>query len=192
MVRRALMISGTGMLAGPAGALVADGWHVVLPSRRYVPITVEDGNGDTRRPTEPGGRQALWVAADWSNPADLAQRARKALSGKADLLVAWIYSEYRDDIMHAVEPLLNRGAPIVEVYTTSTLDPLGATPEPTLSHHPTQQVLVGFVHGSDGTTRRANHQEITRAINHAVDRALTGHGPELHQVGDLAAWIAHD
>jgi len=33
-VRHALMVGGTGMLAACTSALVAEGWHVVLPSRQ--------------------------------------------------------------------------------------------------------------------------------------------------------------
>ncbi|HEX3648692.1 MAG TPA: hypothetical protein VHV49_09690, partial [Pseudonocardiaceae bacterium] len=55
---QALVIGGSGMLAACASRLVADGWHVVLPSRRYAPLR--------EVPAGPATGRALWVAADWS------------------------------------------------------------------------------------------------------------------------------
>ena len=65
--RRALVLGGTGMLAGVAAALLDDGWHVVLPSRRRPAIPATNGNG----------HGAPWVKADWSDPAALAAAARR-------------------------------------------------------------------------------------------------------------------
>jgi hypothetical protein len=81
--RRAVIVGGTGMLAGVAAELVREGWHVVLPSRRYAPIPAEN---DIDRAVGPDGvhRQALWVEADWSQPRDLAERTGRALGGPAD------------------------------------------------------------------------------------------------------------
>src|SRR5262245_22507734 len=104
--RRALVLGGTGMLAGVATALLDDGWYVVLPSRRRpgTPAT----NGD--------GRGAHWVKADWTMPDVLADAARDALGGPADLLVAWVHREVRTGVLRAVVPLLAPRAPVVEVH----------------------------------------------------------------------------
>src|SRR5690348_9052111 len=99
--RRALVLGGTGMLAGVAATLLDDGWQVVLPSRRR-PAT----------PTTTNGHAARWVKADWTEPAALVAAAAEALDGPADLLVAWVHREVRIPVLQAVAPLLADGAPV--------------------------------------------------------------------------------
>lgn len=172
--KRALVLGGTGMLAGCAEALVADGWHVVLPSRRYAPIS--DGNGNHRR--------AQWVKADWLDPDSLARDARQALEGPADLLVAWVHREVRTSVLRAVAPLLSPGAPVVEVHGSASANPVGGCPDPVLPDHPTQQVVLGFVRHA-GRTRWLNHREIAAGVLDGVRRALDGRPPAVHQVGEF-------
>lgn len=176
MTRRALVIGGTGMLAGCVAALVRDGWHVVVPSRRYAPIP-DETSGD-------GSRKSLWVQADWSTPKELAARAEKALGGRADLLVAWVHSTARPSVLRAVAPLLAPGAPIVEVHGSASANPLGGCPDPVLSDHPTQQVVLGYVRQA-GRTRWLTHAEIVEGVMDAVRRALDGRSPAVHQVGEF-------
>jgi NAD(P)-dependent dehydrogenase (short-subunit alcohol dehydrogenase family) len=188
IIRRALVIGGTGMLAGCAAALVADGWHVVLPSRRYSPIAVEfddtDGNGDG------AARKALWVEASWEEPALLAGKAQRALGGKADLLVAWVHSRVRPSVLRAVAPLLADGAPVVEVHGSSSANPVGGCPDPVLAGHPTQQVVLGFVRYG-GRIRWLTHQEVSDGVLDAVRRALAGWVSGVHQVGEFRAYPAY-
>ncbi|WP_260195016.1 hypothetical protein [Actinophytocola gossypii] len=172
--QRALILGGTGMLAGCAETLVADGWHVVLPSRR--PTPVGDGNGERRA--------AVWVKADWFDPVALARDAGAALGGPADLLVAWVHREMRAAVLRAVAPLLSPGAPVVEVHGSASANPVGGCPEPVLADHPTQQVVLGFVRHA-GRTRWLNHQEIADGVLDGVRRALAGRSPSVHQVGEF-------
>jgi len=174
--QRALVLGGTGMLAGCAEALVADGWHVVLPSRRYAPVPIGAGNGDHHA--------AVWVRADWFDPAALARDAGAALGGPADLLVAWVHREVRPSVLRAVAPLLSPGAPVVEVHGSASANPVGGCPEPVLTGHPTQQVVLGFVRHA-GRTRWLNHQEIAAGVLDGVRRALAGRHPAVHQVGEF-------
>lgn len=176
MTRRALVIGGTGMLAGCAAALVADGWHVVLPSRRYAPIP----------DVTPGGH-AIWVEADWSAPTEFANRAERALGGTADLLVAWVHSAARPAVLRAVSRLLAAGAPVVEVHGSSSANPVGGCPDPVLDDHPTQQVVLGFVM-QDGRTRWLTHAETAEGVLDAVHRALEGKPPGVHQVGEFRSY----
>jgi hypothetical protein len=175
MTRRALVIGGTGMLAGCVAALVQDGWHVVVPSRRYAPIPDETGNGD---------RKSLWVQADWSAPKELAARADKALDGKADLLVAWVHSTARPSVLRAVAPLLAPGAPVVEVHGSASANPIDGCPDPVLPDHPTQQVVLGYIRQA-GRTRWLTHAETVAGVMDAVRRALAGRPPAVHQVGEF-------
>ena len=166
-MRRALVLGGTGMLAGAAAALLDDDWHVVLPSRR--------------RPATNGAR---WVKADWTNPTALARAAADALGGPADLLVAWVHREVRAAVLRAVGPLLVPDAPVVEVHGSASANPLGGCPDPVLDGHPTQQVVLGYVRHA-GRTRWLTHQEISAGVLDAVHRALEGRPPAVHQVGDF-------
>jgi NAD(P)-dependent dehydrogenase (short-subunit alcohol dehydrogenase family) len=167
------------MLSACASTLVADGWHVVLPSRRYSPIPAVPAGSGTGR--------ALWVAADWSDPDGLAERAARALGGPAELLVAWVHSEHRPAVLWAVEPLLAPRAGVVEVHGAAAVDPVRGYPEPVLPHHPTQQVVLGFM-PVGRTSRRLNHEEITDGVLAAVDRALAGKPPGVYQVGEPRPW----
>jgi hypothetical protein len=180
MTRRALVIGGTGMLAGCAAALVADGWHVVLPSRRYAPIPDRSTNGHS-------SNKALWVQADWAVPAELAVRAERALNGKADLLVAWVHPAAQPSVLRAVAPLLTPDAPVVEVHDISSANPLGGCPDPVLDDHPTQQVVLGYVRDA-GRTRWLTHAETAEGVLDAVHRALDGRPPGVHQVGEFRSY----
>lgn len=170
--RRALVLGGTGMLSGVADALLDDGWHVVLPSRRR-----------SSSPIAPA-HAARWVKADWSEPAALAATAAEALDGPADLLVAWVHREVRVSVLRAVAPLLADGAPVVEVHGSASANPLGGCPEPVLSTHPTQQVVLGYVRHA-GRTRWPTHEEVSAGVLDAVHRALDGRPPHVHQVGEF-------
>lgn len=169
------------MLAACASMLVADGWHVVLPSRRYSPIP-------TAQNATPTGR-ALWVAADLSDPAALAHRSRKALNGPVDLLVTWVRHEHRQPLLEAVEPLLAPDAPVVEVHGSAAFDETAGYPDPVLANHPTQQLVLGFV-PVGRTSRRLSHDEISEGVLDAVDRALSGKPPGVYQVGEPRPWLA--
>lgn len=163
--RRALVLGGTGMLAGCSAALVAEGWHVVLPSRRFAMVP---------EPRNEGGA-AVWVPADWERPADLAEVARRALRGPADLLVAWVPESVRESVLTAVDPLLMPDAPVVEVQGD-------VATEPALSDHPTHRVVLGVV-AYAGRTRWLTDAEITEAVLGAVHRGLEHRAPSIHQVG---------
>ncbi|KAA2261654.1 hypothetical protein F0L68_16195 [Solihabitans fulvus] len=191
------------MLVGCAEALVAEGWRVVLPSRRQAVLSAEvtaqpAGLGIAARqsmrppghlPTavEDGPRtpQVRWVSADWSEPELLASATEDALDGPADLLVAWVHPTYRAAVLRAVAPLLAPHAPVVEVHGSESADPVRGLPDPVLSTHPTQLVVLGCVRHS-GTTRWLSHAEISTAVREAVHRALDGRAPSAHVVGEPA------
>jgi hypothetical protein len=177
--RRALVLGGTGMLAGVAAALLDDGWYVVLPSRRRPANPVTNGNSHGAR----------WVAADWTLPAALADTARDALGGPADLLVAWVHREVRAGVLRAVAPLLAADAPVVEVHGSASANPVGGCPEPILNTHPTQQVVLGYVRHA-GRTRWLTHDEISAGVLDAVRRALAGKPSHVHQVGEFRPSLA--
>jgi NAD(P)-dependent dehydrogenase (short-subunit alcohol dehydrogenase family) len=172
-MRRALVLGGTGMLAGAAAALLDDDWHVVLPSRR-----------------QPAATGAHWVKADWTDPTALAAGAAEALGGPADLLVAWVHQEVRDAVLQAVAPLLAPAAPVVEVHGSASANPFGGRPDAVLFGHSTQQVLLGYVQLA-GRTRWLTHREISAGVLDAVRRALEGRPSAVHQVGDFRPVHTH-
>ncbi|HEY4454670.1 MAG TPA: hypothetical protein VGN81_10210 [Pseudonocardiaceae bacterium] len=174
-MKRALVVGGTGMLSGVVAELVRDGWDVVVPSRRYAPIPADLPHSD---------RQALWVEADWSEPEPFAERARKALGGPAELLVAWVHDAYRVDVLAAVRPLLAPNAVVVEVRGAAAAQPTSGEPEPSLPAHETQLVVLGFVRDGEGT-RWLTHREISDGVLDAVRRALADRPPATHQIGEV-------
>lgn len=161
------------MLAGCVETLTSEGWLVVLPSRRRPPDTHE----------------ATWVEADWSHPDTLAERAHVALGGPADLLVAWVHGSFRVPVLRAVSPLLAEDAPVVEVHGSSSAHPVRGCPEPVLSDHPTQQVVLGFLRQA-GRTRWLTHKETASGVLAAVRRALEGRQHAVHQVGEFRPYTA--
>lgn len=193
-VRRALVLGGTGMLAGVTSWLVGQGWHVVVPSRRYSPIACDSFEPDTDPPEIPERRRpdgqgrpvagrALWVQAGWERPDELARSASRALGGPAELLVAWVHGAYRAPVLEAVGHLLTPDAPVVEVHGDAGVDPLRGLPDPALPEHPTQRVVLGYVR-DHGSTRWLSHPEIVQGVLAAVRRALDDRPLIDHQVGD--------
>ncbi|MER5260980.1 hypothetical protein ABTZ99_02700 [Actinosynnema sp. NPDC002837] len=192
--RTALVLGGTGMLKGCAEELLAQGWQVVLPSRRPEGVLGSAAKAALRgRAHVPhvsgaeGSRVA--VAADWARPAELADRVREVMDQPADLLVAWVHASYRDAVLRAVAPLLAPHAPVVEVHDSGAIQAVRGVPDPALDGHPTQQVVLGFVrHG--GSTRWLSHEEASVGVLEAVHRALDGKAPSVHQVGEIDTWAA--
>jgi NAD(P)-dependent dehydrogenase (short-subunit alcohol dehydrogenase family) len=191
--RKALILAGTGMLAGLAEALVREGWLVVLPCRRYSPIGTlpaqpKPGIAALRALRPRGHRpqgtpqlgRALWVESHWDRPRELAAKADAALDGSADLLVAWIHEQYRRSVMGACERLLVPGAPVVEVRGVGGPP---VEPEPLLAAHPTQLVMIGSISESGTGNRPLAHAEVTEGVLGAVCRAVEGRAASLHQVG---------
>jgi hypothetical protein len=160
------------MLAGCMESLVDGGWQVVAPSRH-----------------RPADLPSAWVQADWGHPALLVDRARTALGGPADLLVAWVHSSFRTQVLQVVSPLLADRAPVVEVHGSASANPVRGCPEPVLTGHPTQQVVLGFLRTS-GRTRWLTHRETVDGVLAAIDRALDGRPHEVHQVGEFRPWTA--
>jgi NAD(P)-dependent dehydrogenase (short-subunit alcohol dehydrogenase family) len=181
--RRALILAGSGMLADVENYLVRRGWHVVLPCRRYAPVDADDledtvvGDG-----MEPLGK-ALWVHADWTRPRQLAVDAEKALQGDADLLVMWVHDQFKDAVVDTVAPLLDADAPVVEVHGNPDAEMIRCLPEASFAGHTTQQVVLGHV-GEQGHTRWPTHAETVDGVLVAVDRAISGKPPTVHQVGE--------
>lgn len=185
--RTAVVLGGTGMLAGCAAELLEQGWQVVLPSRRpRFGMAAQQALGPrghlpTQRP------KPRPVAADWARPDELATQVRDALDGPVHLLVAWVHATYREPVLRAVGPLLAPHAPVVEVHVSSGIHPVSGLPDPVLEGHPTQQVVLGHIrHGN--TTRWLTHEETSVGVLDAVHRAVEGKAPSTHQVGEVDTW----
>lgn len=176
-LHRALILGGTGMLSGVTRWLAGQGCHVVVPSRRYCPIPVDDD--------APG--RVRWIEARWERPDRLAQDAGRALGDKADLLVSWVHSAYRVPVLNAVAGLLAEDAPVVEVHGGSVSP---GEPEPALTGHPTQRVVLGYVR-EGVSTRWLTHAEIVDGVLVAVRRALADRPRTEHHVGEPVSHHAH-
>ncbi|CCH33932.1 hypothetical protein ABZ816_08920 [Actinosynnema sp. NPDC047251] len=196
--RTALVLGGTGMLQGCADDLLAQGWRVVLPSRRppragMAARAALGGRGHVPQSRSESGAEVgpeaglKWVHADWERPEELAERVREVLPAPADLLVAWVHLSYRVPVLRAVAPLLAPHAPVVEVHDSSGIASRHGVPDPILAGHPTQQVVLGIVKHGTGT-RWLSHEEASVGVLEAVRRAVEGKPPSVHQVGDVDTW----
>lgn len=175
------MLGGGGMLDSCVTRLVAEGWRVVLPSKRYRPLPecpkLDDSGGTVR-----------WIPADWSAPVSLVRDVAKALDEPAKLLVAWLPEQYRTSVLRAVSELLAEDARVVEAYSCAELSE--GLPEPVFAEHVTQRVALGYVPQQRGTRRHITHAEASAAITEAVERALHRAPPEADQVGEPEIWPA--
>lgn len=168
--KKALVLAGGGMLDAVAGDLVADGWHVVLPSRFASGSRVRR----SRRGKDEAGR-VVRVVAEWTRPRELARAADDALDGHADLLVAWVHETYRRSVLGVVESLLAPGAPVVEVRE-------GGWSDPVLTGRPTQGLALGQLSERD-SGRALIQSEVVGAVSAAVARALGGQPSTVHTLG---------
>ncbi|TCP49340.1 hypothetical protein EV191_109162 [Tamaricihabitans halophyticus] len=172
--RQALIIGGTGMLAGCTERLAEQGWRVALPSRR------------PRERQSPG---VVAVRAEWSAPELFAERVADALSGPVELLVSWVHTPWREPVLRACERLLTEAAPTVEVWASASADPVRNRPEPVLARRGCHQVLLGF-HRMNGRSRWLTNAEISEGVYLACLAAIAGEEPRVHAVGQLRPWSA--
>ncbi|EHY88251.1 hypothetical protein SacazDRAFT_01319 [Saccharomonospora azurea NA-128] len=165
-----MILTGAGMLSDVARDLVSDGWRVVQPSRRYVPVPADEV-------THPTGR-AIWVEARWDEPEALVRDVDRALDGEfVDLVVVWLHDADRPAVMNAVEPLLSPMAPVVDVRSMSDV---GAVPEQAVGRA-VQHVFLGNMSARNG--RPLGQTEIVDGVRAAVAQALAGAPPARHDVG---------
>lgn len=174
-MRAAVVVGGTGMLAGVVEALAEDGLSVVVPSRRGW-RSVVPSRGEVRS-----------VRARWQEPDELATSVRSALVAPVELMVAWIHTPHREPVLTALAPSLATAAPVVEVWGSAGADPLATLPVPTLRDHPTHQVVLGYARSASGP-RWLTNSEIADGVSTATKRALDAHRPGVHEVGTLRPW----
>ncbi len=169
--RNALILTGAGMLNGIAHDLVDNGWRVVQPSRRYVPVAANDV-------AHPAGR-VVWVEARWDEPELLVRDVARTLNGATvDLVVVWLHDEDRKNVLRAVEPLLAPNAPVVDVRSTSDV---AEVPEQAAGRC-VQHVFLGNASARD-SSRPLGQAEIVAGVREAVAQALAGAPSTRHDVG---------
>lgn len=164
-----LVLGGTGMLSGAVEGLTTHGKNLVVPSRR------EYASPDSR---------VRWVRAEWKEAGQLAEAV--APWAPFDLLVAWVHTPHREPVLRAVDPLLARGAPVVEIWGSAARDPLATLGAPVLAR-PTHQVVLGY-RQERGTARWLADREISAGVLDAALAALSGAEPRVHEVGVLRPW----
>lgn len=171
----AIILGGTGMLAGVAEHLAADTWRVIAPSRWSGPGWKAHHDS------------VHWVRGHWQEPVQLAATVQQHLTSPAELLVAWVHMPHREAVLRAMEPLLAPGVPVVEVWGSATTDPTTMLQPPVLSDHPTHRVVLGYAR-EVSTVRWLAHTEISTGVLAAVKEALRGAQPRVHEVGQLRPW----
>ena len=176
---RALVIGGTGMLSGAVRGLAGLGWDLVVPSRN---------------PWRAPPRGVRWVRSEWGDPGALAEALRTTGSATGtshdpasfDLLVAWVHTPHREQVLTAVEPLLSKQAVAVEVWGSASRNPLTTLPTPVLDL-PTHQAVLGYQRHNGGT-RWLTDGEVSEGVLAVARSALTGAPPRVHEVGTVNPW----
>lgn len=144
----ALVVGGTGMLRGLVEQLVAQGRHTVVVSRHA------DG-------TTAG---AAAVAADWSDPDHLAARLA---GGRFGLAVLWVHGPHREAVTTVVEPLLDEGALVVQVWGSSGPPPRPDAVRAARADLTVRHVVLGFVR-EGGRSRWLTDEEIVGGVATAL------------------------
>ncbi|WP_433263307.1 hypothetical protein ACQPZF_31845 [Actinosynnema sp. CS-041913] len=216
--RTALVLGGTGMLKGCADDLLAQGWRVVLPSRRppragmaaraalgrrgHVPQTApselpQDESRNVSRTAAPAGSRG----ASGTAPRDGAIWVRADWAHPEELagLVGDVLTAPADLLVAWVH--LSYRAPVLRAVA-----PLLAPHAPVVEVHDScginsregvpdpvlpghpTQQVVLGLVRHGGATRWLSHEETSVGVLEAVHRALAGRQSSVHQVGEIDTW----
>jgi hypothetical protein len=180
----ALVVGGTGMLAGVVRGLVRAGCRTAVVARNASRITgVVAGTRDPER--------VLAVPADYTRPDSLKAALDAALmSGERfATAVLWVHRPHRPVVREVVSGLLAADALLVDVLGSAALDPSRERPPapPSLPESGVtyRQVVLGFTEGQGGS-RWLTHQEISDGVLAAV--ADGDRGPATRVVGRVEPW----
>jgi hypothetical protein len=180
----ALVVGGTGMLAGVVRGLVRAGCRTAVVARNASRITgVAAGTRDPER--------VLAVPADYTRPDSLKAALDAALmSGERfATAVLWVHRPHRPVVREVVSGLLAADALLVDVLGSAALDPSRERPPapPSLPESGVtyRQVVLGFTEGQGGS-RWLTHQEISDGVLAAV--ADGDRGPATRVVGRVEPW----
>jgi NAD(P)-dependent dehydrogenase (short-subunit alcohol dehydrogenase family) len=178
----ALVVGGTGMLAGTVRELAGRGHPVAVLARREERL---------RQLAESAPGPVLTVRADWADDGEMraALGAARAELGAFGLAVLWVHSPHRERAQQAVAELLADQALVVDVLGSASRDPGGLVPEVPQAFRRDglryRRALLGFT-GEGSRTRWLTNAEISAGVAAAVD----GSGPA-HVVGRLTPWSDH-
>ncbi|MER6628587.1 hypothetical protein ABT301_10135 [Streptomyces sp. NPDC000987] len=166
----ALVVGGTGMLAGVVRGLVADGRRTAVVARSEEALNAPaDGAG-------PAG-EVLPLSADYSDAGRFRAALRRARreAGLFRLAALWVHTPGRETALPVVAEVLAEDAVVVDVRGSAAADPTRerVPPPSVLDRAPRdyRPVVLGFTDGPAGP-RRLTHQEISDGVL-AVARAGT-------------------
>lgn len=175
----ALVIGGTGMLAGAVGGLLRGGLTTVVVSRR------PPGPNAFGALDEDSGL-LIPVSADYADARRFAETLGQvvARTGPFHLALLWVHTESRRHAYTAVA--LARGALVVEVLGSGAAAPTARPPRPprALRHVRHRAVVLGFT-GEGPRTRRLDHGRISDGVLAAL---RAPEGEHLHLVGRVRPW----
>ncbi|MFJ4922210.1 hypothetical protein [Streptomyces sp. NPDC088725] len=188
--RSALVIGGTGMLAGVVHGLVADGWRTTVVARGERSLgTLAD------RTT--GRDRVMTLPADYSDPGGFRSALEQAVGevGRFQLAVLWVHTPSRDDALPVVAGALTEDAVVVDVRGSVVADPTRNKPLPpsalAASPRDYRPVVLGFTDGPAGP-RWLTHHEISDGVLSAARAPAASAAPDEHGwvVGRVRPW--HD
>lgn len=169
--KRALVVGGTGMLAGVVGALSASGWWVSVLAR-----------GQSRLDALARLPGVTPLRADYTDAEGFAKAVRTVLP--VELVVAWIHST-APDAPQLLASLVARPEAPVDMYhvlgSAAGRSPAGIEPldVPGVAY---RRVVLGFVVEAGGS-RWLTDREIGGGVLQAIDKKTSR-----HQIGQLEPW----
>ncbi|UYV11646.1 MAG: NAD(P)H-binding protein [Phycisphaera sp.] len=168
---RALVVGGTGMLAGVVEALAARGWQVAVLAR-----------GPTRLDALASLPGVTPLRADYTDAKAFADAVRSVLP--VDVVVAWVHST-APEAPQQLASLVTGLADSVDFYHVQGSAAGRAPGDDEIASVPGvayRRVVLGFVVDA-GRSRWLTDQEISQGVLEAIDRRASW-----HVVGQLEPW----
>lgn len=175
--REVLVVGGTGMLRPAVYRLLTEGMRVIVVARRPERI-VPDTSAE----------RLVRIAADWSQPEDLAAAVGESTAGRLlPAALLWVHTPYDQALHQALDPLLSPTATVVQLWGSAGEDPRRSRPNPAEYRPPRsyRSLILGFADGLS-TTRWLTDQEISEGALRALQDPA-----EQQVVGRVEPWSDH-
>ncbi|RAJ60012.1 hypothetical protein K378_04709 [Streptomyces sp. Amel2xB2] len=179
----ALVVGGTGMLAGVVRGLVRAGRRTAVVARSEARIrSVAAGTDDPAK--------VLAVPADYTRPETLETALGQALTAgeRFTAAVLWVHGSHRPVVHGLLADRLAPGALLVDVLGSAVLDPSrGALRRPAYAVPGAayRAAVLGFADGADGM-RWLTHAEISDGVLAALEEG--SEAPPARVVGRVEPW----
>ncbi|WJY28301.1 short-chain dehydrogenase [Sporosarcina trichiuri] len=175
-MKHALVVGGTGMLAGVSRQLAADGYHVSVLARNAAPM---DALLDSLEESE----QVTPLLADYRDSSGLRDKTIETIqrNGPIDMAVAWIHSDAAEALPLLIRTISKTPGPwkLFQVISSGTDAEALRRDLDVPADCRYSQIQLGSIR-ENGVSRWLTHQEISQGVLKAI-----AHKAELTTIGQL-------